>query len=133
MTGLAAASGPLGWRAAGREDPRLAEHLRLVVRATATWTHEAVGKGRGLLFEGAQGSMLDVDHGSTPYVSRSNSSTASIEAGSGTLLAGIRMLPLPLSVVPLLASFEFFVPWNENAPNGFNTSPVASMVQPVKV
>ena len=41
------------------------------------------GGGRRLLFEGAQGSLLDVDHGSYPYVTSSNSSAAGIAAGSG--------------------------------------------------
>ena len=39
--------------------------------------------GRRLLFEGAQGSLLDVDHGSYPYVTSSNTSAAGIAAGSG--------------------------------------------------
>ncbi len=36
-----------------------------------------------MLFEGAQGSLLDIDHGSYPYVTSSNSSAAGIAAGSG--------------------------------------------------
>ena len=42
-----------------------------------------IGRGRRLLFEGAQGSLLDIDHGSYPYVTSSNSSAAGIAAGSG--------------------------------------------------
>ena len=53
------------------------------VRDTTTWLHEALNGGRRLLFEGAQGSLLDVDHGSYPYVTSSNSSAAGIAAGSG--------------------------------------------------
>ena len=60
-----------------------AERLRPLVRDTTTWLHEALGRGRRLLFEGAQGSLLDVDHGSYPYVTSSNSSAAGIAAGSG--------------------------------------------------
>ena len=52
-------------------------------RDTTTWLHEALGRGQRLLFEGAQGSLLDVDHGSYPYVTSSNSSAAGIAAGSG--------------------------------------------------
>ena len=40
-------------------------------------------EGKRLLFEGAQGSLLDVDHGTYPYVTSSNSSAAGIAAGSG--------------------------------------------------
>ena len=60
-----------------------AERLRPFVRDTTTWLHEALGRGKRLLFEGAQGSLLDVDHGSYPYVTSSNSSAAGIAAGSG--------------------------------------------------
>lgn len=60
-----------------------AEALRPFVRDTTAWLHEALGRGRRLMFEGAQGSLLDVDHGSYPYVTSSNSSAAGIAAGSG--------------------------------------------------
>ncbi len=60
-----------------------AERLRPFVRDTTAWLHEALGQGKRLLFEGAQGSLLDVDHGSYPYVTSSNSSAAGIAAGSG--------------------------------------------------
>ena len=60
-----------------------ADRLRPFVRDTTAWLHEAVAGGRKLLFEGAQGSLLDVDHGSYPYVTSSNSSAAGIAAGSG--------------------------------------------------
>ena len=74
---------PLDSKAVADEYLDLAERLRPFVRDTTTWLHEAVGKGRRLLFEGAQGSLLDVDHGSYPYVTSSNSSAAGIAAGSG--------------------------------------------------
>ncbi len=60
-----------------------AERLRPFVRDTTGWLHGALDQGRRLLFEGAQGSLLDVDHGSYPYVTSSNSSAAGIAAGSG--------------------------------------------------
>jgi adenylosuccinate synthase len=60
-----------------------AEQLRPYVRDTAAWLHRAADQGRRLLFEGAQGSLLDIDHGSYPYVTSSNSSAAGIAAGSG--------------------------------------------------
>lgn len=60
-----------------------AERLRPFLRDTTAWLHEAIGRGERLLFEGAQGSLLDVDHGSYPYVTSSNSSAAGIAAGSG--------------------------------------------------
>jgi adenylosuccinate synthase len=60
-----------------------AERLRPFVADTTTWLHQALAQGKRLLFEGAQGSLLDVDHGSYPYVTSSNSSAAGIAAGSG--------------------------------------------------
>ncbi len=60
-----------------------AERLAPYVRDTTHWLHEALERGSKLLFEGAQGSLLDVDHGSYPYVTSSNSSAAGIAAGSG--------------------------------------------------
>jgi adenylosuccinate synthase len=60
-----------------------AERLRPFVGDTTGWLHQALVQGKRLLFEGAQGSLLDVDHGSYPYVTSSNSSAAGIAAGSG--------------------------------------------------
>ena len=60
-----------------------AEKLRPFIRDTTAWLHHALGNGKRLLFEGAQGSLLDIDHGSYPYVTSSNSSAAGIAAGSG--------------------------------------------------
>ncbi len=60
-----------------------AEHLRTHVRDTASLLRKAVRTGRRVLFEAAQGSLLDVDHGSYPYVTGSNSSTAGVWADSG--------------------------------------------------
>jgi adenylosuccinate synthase len=59
------------------------QRLRPFVCDTTSWLHHALDGGRRLLFEGAQGSLLDVDHGSYPYVTSSNSSAAGIAAGSG--------------------------------------------------
>ncbi len=60
-----------------------AERLREYVCDSTVWLHKAIEGGKRLLFEGAQGSLLDVDHGSYPYVTSSNSSTCGIPAGSG--------------------------------------------------
>lgn len=53
------------------------------IRNTTEWLHKALEGGRRVMFEGAQGSLLDVDHGSYPYVTSSNSSACGIAAGSG--------------------------------------------------
>jgi adenylosuccinate synthase len=40
-------------------------------------------QGANLLFEGAQGSMLDIDHGTYPYVTSSNSTAGGVATGTG--------------------------------------------------
>ncbi len=74
---------PFDHRAVADEYLGLAERLRPFVRDTTVWIHDTVARGQRLLFEGAQGSLLDIDHGSYPYVTSSNSSAAGIAAGSG--------------------------------------------------
>src|SRR4051812_19967425 len=49
------------------------EALRPHVTDTVQLLHQAVRQGRRVLFEAAQGSLLDVDHGSYPFVTSSNS------------------------------------------------------------
>jgi adenylosuccinate synthase len=59
------------------------EKLRPHVRDTTRLLHRALAEGKRVLFEAAQGSLLDVDHGTYPYVTSSNSSTAGVWSGSG--------------------------------------------------
>jgi adenylosuccinate synthase len=60
-----------------------AERLQPYVAETTQYLLDACEAGRKLLFEGAQGAMLDVDHGTYPYVTSSNSSGVGVSAGSG--------------------------------------------------
>jgi adenylosuccinate synthase len=57
--------------------------LRPHVTDTARLLQQAIRDGRNVLFEAAQGSLLDVDHGSYPYVTSSNSSVAGVWSGTG--------------------------------------------------
>lgn len=50
---------------------------------TTQFLHESIAKGKSILFEGAQGSLLDLDHGTFPFVTSSNSSSLGMPAGSG--------------------------------------------------
>ncbi|MDP0561401.1 MAG: adenylosuccinate synthase [Candidatus Endonucleobacter sp. (ex Gigantidas childressi)] len=45
--------------------------------------HEHLTKGDRILFEGAQGSMLDIDHGTFPFVTSSNTTAGGVSTGSG--------------------------------------------------
>ncbi len=58
---------------------------RILPYAAAVWQllDEARRKGRRILFEGAQGAMLDVDHGTYPFVTSSNTLAGQAAAGSG--------------------------------------------------
>ncbi len=60
-----------------------AERLRPYVGDSTTYLLDAVESGKRVLFEGAQGSLLDVDHGTYPFVTASNSSGVGVSAGSG--------------------------------------------------
>lgn len=59
------------------------DRLRPLVADVSSELHEAYHNGASLLFEGAQGSMLDVDHGTYPYVTSSNCVAGNASAGSG--------------------------------------------------
>jgi adenylosuccinate synthase len=61
----------------------LAERLVPFVRDTAQVLQEAVARGDRILFEGAQGTFLDVDHGTYPYVTSSSTLAGAASAGSG--------------------------------------------------
>lgn len=60
-----------------------AERLVPFVCDTADLLHRSLAAGKRMLFEGAQGSLLDVDHGTFPYVTSSNSGACGVSAGSG--------------------------------------------------
>jgi len=62
---------------------RLGQRLAPHVTDTTALLHEAIASGKRILFEGAQGSMLDLDHGTYPFVTSSTCTTGSIAAGAG--------------------------------------------------
>jgi adenylosuccinate synthase len=60
-----------------------AKRIRPMVADTTAYLLDALEDDQRLLFEGAQGSLLDVDHGTFPFVTSSNSSGCGIHSGSG--------------------------------------------------
>lgn len=60
-----------------------AERLQPYICDTTHYLLDAVEDGRRLLFEGAQGALLDIDHGTFPFVTSSNSSALGASTGSG--------------------------------------------------
>ena len=61
----------------------LCERIRPLVADTASLLHAASAAGKLILFEGAQGVMLDVDYGTYPYVTSSNTGVGGVITGSG--------------------------------------------------
>ncbi len=60
-----------------------AEQIKPHVTDTARLLHDALAAGKSVLFEAAQGSLLDIDHGTYPYVTSSSSLPSGIWGGSG--------------------------------------------------
>ena len=60
-----------------------AKVLRPHVTNTVVWLHDTMSRGKSLLFEGAQGTYLDIDHGTYPFVTSSNTTAGGACTGSG--------------------------------------------------
>ena len=60
-----------------------AEKLRPHVVNTVLYLHKALKANKEMLFEGAQGTFLDIDHGTYPYVTSSNTTAGGASTGSG--------------------------------------------------
>ncbi|UYN82954.1 MAG: adenylosuccinate synthase [Microcella sp.] len=60
-----------------------ADRLRPMVADTALVLHQALERGETVLFEGGQATMLDVDHGTYPFVTSSSSTSGGAATGSG--------------------------------------------------
>ena len=60
-----------------------AAQLLPFVTNTTEFLHKAIINGQSILFEGAQGCLLDLDHGTFPFVTSSNASPLGMPAGSG--------------------------------------------------
>jgi adenylosuccinate synthase len=74
---------PFDADALSREYLEYGERMRPFITDTTLLLHQTLAAGQRLLFEAAQGSLLDVDHGTYPYVTSSNSSPAGVWSGSG--------------------------------------------------
>jgi len=59
------------------------EQLLPMIADVTAILHEARENGESILFEGAQGSLLDIDHGTYPYVTSSNTTAGGAATGSG--------------------------------------------------
>ncbi|MBQ0796814.1 adenylosuccinate synthase [Zhongshania sp.] len=62
---------------------RMAEEMRSMVTDVTSALHKYREEGANILFEGAQGSLLDIDHGTYPFVTSSNTTAGGTATGSG--------------------------------------------------
>jgi adenylosuccinate synthase len=68
---------------------KIRERILPFVKDTSAYLFEAERGGKRLLFEGAQGTFLDVDHGTYPFVTSSNTTVGSACAGAGVGLSAL--------------------------------------------
>jgi len=61
----------------------MAEELLPLMMDVTAKLHELRKQGANIMFEGAQGSLLDIDHGTYPYVTSSNTTAGGTSTGSG--------------------------------------------------
>ena len=74
---------PLDATQIAQEYAEYARQLISYVGDTTSFLLDALDAGQRVLFEGAQGALLDIDHGTFPYVTSSNSSGVGVASGSG--------------------------------------------------
>src|SRR6266581_4432494 len=63
---------PISFREVNERYLAVGEKLRPFIGNTVVYLHRALERGKEILFEGAQGTFLDIDHGTYPYVTSSN-------------------------------------------------------------
>ena len=83
LEALGVCTAPLDPDALATQYAAFGERLRPHVVDSVYALHDAMLAGRSLLFEGANASLLDIDHGTFPYVTSSNCSTLGIPSGTG--------------------------------------------------
>ena len=66
-----------------REYAKVAEEVRPFVVDTAKLLNDAIKGGESIMFEGAQGTMLDIDHGTYPFVTSSSATSGGAVIGTG--------------------------------------------------
>ena len=74
---------PLSFKRVFAEYNRAGQYLKPFVENTVVLLHEAMNAGHDILFEGAQGTFLDIDHGTYPFVTSSNTTAGGACTGSG--------------------------------------------------
>ena len=86
----------MDWRPVLDQLLKYGERLRPWMRDVSLMLANAMREGKSILFEGAQGTLLDIDHGTYPYVTSSNASIGGVCTGLGV---GPRAINKVLGVV----------------------------------
>ncbi len=74
---------PLSFKDVHAAYRKAGDYLKPFVANTVVLLHQAVQQGKSMLFEGAQGTFLDIDHGTYPFVTSSNTTAGGACTGSG--------------------------------------------------
>jgi adenylosuccinate synthase len=74
---------PLEPKAMYEEYARAADQIAPFVTDTSVLLNEAIANGEKVMFEGAQGALLDIDHGTYPFVTSSSSTAGGAVTGTG--------------------------------------------------
>ena len=74
---------PLDPKSMYEEYARLAEQVAPFVTDTAVMLNDAITNGEKVMFEGAQGALLDIDHGTYPFVTSSSATAGGAVTGTG--------------------------------------------------
>jgi adenylosuccinate synthase len=73
----------LRWQDVFEDLRRSWTRLKPLVADTSLYLHRAIGAGKRVMFEGAQGTLLDIDHGTYPFVTSSNATAGGAATGTG--------------------------------------------------
>ena len=74
---------PLSFKQVFAEYHQAGQYLQPFVQNTVVLLHDKMRAGANMLFEGAQGTFLDIDHGTYPFVTSSNTTAGGACTGSG--------------------------------------------------
>lgn len=109
------------------EAMKLAEAIKPMMADVGYMLHKAHLAGQNILFEGAQGTLLDIDHGTYPYVTSSNCVAGNAAAGAGV---GPQMLHYMLGITKAYTTrvgsgpFPTELEWEKEGTVGYHLSTV---------
>ena len=122
-------NGEVQFDAVYNEAMEQAQALKPMIADVSRELHETSNAGGNLLFEGAQGTLLDVDHGTYPYVTSSNCVAGNASAGAGV---GPGMLHYVLGITKAYCTrvgsgpFPTELDWEKEGTPGYHMSTIGA-------